>query len=78
MADAELTELIGSLGPDLESVYEAVTRRVPARRAGRSEEAAAAVAWLLSPEASYVNGASVVVDGGTSIVDAGMLGFEPS
>jgi meso-butanediol dehydrogenase/(S,S)-butanediol dehydrogenase/diacetyl reductase len=76
MADAELTQLIGSLGPDLESVYETVTRRVPARRPGRSEEAAAAVAWLLSPEASYVNGATVAVDGGTSIVDAGMLGFE--
>lgn len=36
---------------------------IPAGRLGRPEEVAALVAWLCSPEAAYVSGASLVVDG---------------
>jgi 3-oxoacyl-[acyl-carrier protein] reductase len=37
---------------------------VPAGRVGRPEEVAAAVAFLVSEEAAYVNGATLSVDGG--------------
>jgi NAD(P)-dependent dehydrogenase (short-subunit alcohol dehydrogenase family) len=38
----------------------------PIGRVGRPEEVAAAVAYLLSDEASFINGATVPVDGGRS------------
>lgn len=37
---------------------------VPMRRAGKAEEIAEAVAWLLSPAASYVTGSILAVSGG--------------
>jgi NAD(P)-dependent dehydrogenase (short-subunit alcohol dehydrogenase family) len=41
-----------------------VVARIPAGRLGRPEEVADVVAWLVSDRASYVNGATIVVDGG--------------
>ncbi|MCI0690037.1 MAG: SDR family oxidoreductase, partial [Sporichthyaceae bacterium] len=38
--------------------------RIPLGRAGEPEEIAAAIAWLLGPEASYVTGAILRVAGG--------------
>ncbi|MFF9127447.1 SDR family NAD(P)-dependent oxidoreductase [Streptomyces sp. NPDC014889] len=41
-----------------------VAGTVPLGRAGRAEEIAAAVAWLMSPDASYTTGAVLRVSGG--------------
>jgi NAD(P)-dependent dehydrogenase (short-subunit alcohol dehydrogenase family) len=51
---------------------EAPDRRenIPAGRAGRAEEVAALIAWLASPDSSYVTGASYVVDGGLMLIAA--------
>ena len=42
--------------------------RIPLGRKGRASEIADAVVWLASDLSSYVNGASIVVDGGYSAV----------
>lgn len=46
-------------------------RTSPLRRAGRPEEIAAAVAFLLSDDASYITGVTLSLDGGTSVVNPG-------
>jgi NAD(P)-dependent dehydrogenase (short-subunit alcohol dehydrogenase family) len=43
---------------------EKMMRRLPMGRLASTDEVAHAVAWLCSDEASYVNGVSLVVDGG--------------
>jgi len=43
---------------------ERLAASIPLRRAGRPEEVAAAIAWLMSPEASYATGTVVRVSGG--------------
>ncbi len=47
-------------------IYEMVRQSVPAGRLGTPREIADAAVWLVSPRAGWVNGASLVVDGGQS------------
>lgn len=55
----------GFIATDMtEGLLEGMTDRIPARRAGTPDEVAACIRFLVSDEASYVTGATLVVDGG--------------
>ena len=75
MADEEMDELGAKRGIDREGAYGLVASHVPLRRPGSPEEIASAVAWLASPEACFMTGGVVVVDGGNIIVDASATVF---
>jgi 3-oxoacyl-[acyl-carrier protein] reductase len=42
-----------------------ITGDIPLRRMGTAEEFGRAVAWLVSPAASFIHGHALIIDGGT-------------
>jgi NAD(P)-dependent dehydrogenase (short-subunit alcohol dehydrogenase family) len=50
-----------------EEAMQPFAKHTPLRRVGTSEDVADAVLWLLSEEASFVTGQSILVDGGFTL-----------
>ena len=75
MADGSMDWLAERLEGSREDAYAEVTADVPLRRPSTPEEIAGTIAWLLSADASYVNGAVIPVDGGHTMVDVATTAF---
>ncbi|MFP6558587.1 SDR family NAD(P)-dependent oxidoreductase [Paraburkholderia sp. B3] len=76
MADAEMEPLMSRYEESLDAAYARVCADVPLRRPAEADEIAAVCAFLTSPAASIVTGATIVADGGSTIVDVPTLAFE--
>jgi meso-butanediol dehydrogenase / (S,S)-butanediol dehydrogenase / diacetyl reductase len=72
MADRSM----GALGDEVDEMYRRVTRFAPLRRPAEPDEIAAVICFLASPAASYVTGAVIMADGGSTAVDVLMVDYE--
>jgi NAD(P)-dependent dehydrogenase (short-subunit alcohol dehydrogenase family) len=54
----------GAIRTERNKEADGLAKEIPLRRAGEPEEIAALVSWVVSDEAGYVTGASLLVDGG--------------
>lgn len=75
MGDADMDGLAQMRGTDREGAYALTHAHVPLRRPAEPHEIAAVVAFLLSPEAGYVNGVELPVDGGATVVDVSAIAW---
>jgi meso-butanediol dehydrogenase/(S,S)-butanediol dehydrogenase/diacetyl reductase len=64
------------LSEDVDDVYRKVTRFAPLRRAAEPEEVASAICYLASDDASYITGAIMMVDGGSTAVDVLVVDYD--
>ncbi|MEO8092324.1 MAG: SDR family oxidoreductase [bacterium] len=69
MGDADMDQVARRRGVDREGAYRLTHADNPLRRPGEAEEVASVVSFLAGPDAAYVNGVALPVDGGTSVVD---------
>ena len=70
MGDHDMDEVAKAHGTDREGAYAWAHKQHPLGRPAQPEEIADVIVFLASPAAAYVTGPTVMVDGGTTLVDA--------
>ena len=78
MSEHEMDELGKLIGKDREESFAEAVREVPLSRVATPDEVANVCLFLASDESSYMTGAVIMIDGGSTVVDAGTLAFRKS
>jgi meso-butanediol dehydrogenase/(S,S)-butanediol dehydrogenase/diacetyl reductase len=73
MTDVGMDLKAPTLNTDREGAYKFSARNIPARKAAVPDEIAPLCAYLASTESAFMTGALLVIDGGISVLDAGMV-----
>lgn len=73
MSDLEMEEIMAREGVSLEEAYQQVCKHLPFQRPASLTEVSNVIEFVCSDKASYMTGTELLVDGGASIVDVGML-----
>jgi meso-butanediol dehydrogenase/(S,S)-butanediol dehydrogenase/diacetyl reductase len=69
MGDGDMDAVARARGIDREDAYVRAHQQHPLGRPAEPEEIADVIAFLASPRAAYVTGATLMVDGGTTVID---------
>ena len=75
MSDGAMASLADRKGLTVEEARALTTQYTPLQRMGEPDEIAACAEFLVSDDASFVTGATLIADGGGHIVDIGTLSF---
>jgi enoyl-[acyl-carrier protein] reductase III len=62
-----------SLGAEYDAMAERMVRVIPLQRSGSPQDVADLITFLASPQASYITGQAIVIDGGMSVLATGWL-----
>lgn len=68
MIDATLERAAHAAGTDVASIQDATLKRIPLRRFATTADLANAVGFLCGPDATYITGQVLTVDGGMTLV----------
>jgi meso-butanediol dehydrogenase / (S,S)-butanediol dehydrogenase / diacetyl reductase len=75
MGDEDMDVLGEARGTDRDGAYALLHEDVPLRRPAGADEIASVVSFLAGPDAAYVNGVALPVDGGATIYDPTAAAF---
>jgi len=75
MGEDDMASVAEAWGTSVDNAYWLCSRETPLRRPAEPEEIADVIAFLAGPQASYVTGAVIPVDGGATAVDASSTPF---
>lgn len=73
MSDLEMAEIMEREGISLTEAYQEVCKHLPFNRPAELSEVYQVIEFICSQAGSYMTGTELLVDGGASIVDVGML-----
>jgi meso-butanediol dehydrogenase / (S,S)-butanediol dehydrogenase / diacetyl reductase len=69
MTEKEFGQFGEMLGMDVDKFFAKISSELPLKRFGQPQEISGLCVYLASDEASFMTGASLVIDAGTSVVD---------